>query len=211
MRQKFMKAIAVAVILMWAASSFAGEQCCPPEPAKPKCCQEIKSTGPLTDKSIYQVESTWTTDFGKPLKLSQLRGTPQVFVMFFASCEYACPIMVHDLKRLEAALPENIREKVGITLITFDHERDTVEALHAFRQRMNLPTDRWTLLRAGPDDALEIAALLGVKFKPEARGQFAHSNLMTILNSEGEIVHQIAGLQQKLDPAVQVLKSLAAE
>jgi protein SCO1/2 len=129
--------------------------------------------------------------------------------MFFASCEYACPIIVHDLKRLQESLPAPVREKVGITLITFDCERDTVEALRAFRQRMELPEDCWTLLRAGSDDVLEIAALLGVKFKQEARGQFAHSNLMTILNAEGEIVHQIAGLHQDVTPAAKILAALA--
>lgn len=179
--------------------------------AKPKCCQEVKSTGPLTDKSIYQVESTWTSDFGKQIKLTQFRGEPQVVVMFFASCQYACPIIVSDLKRLEKALPEDVRKKVGITMITFDHERDTVEALKEFRERMHLPADRWTLLRAGPDDVLEIAALLGVKFKREATGQFAHSNLLTILNSEGEIVNQVAGLQQDMAPAAKILTELAAK
>ena len=205
-----MKTFASILMTLLAVSAFADEKCCPPVVAKPKCCQEVKSTGPLTDKSIYQVESTWTSDFGKQVKLAHLRGEPQVLVMFFASCQYACPIIVSDLKRLEKALPEEVRKKVGITMITFDHERDTVEALQAFRKRMDLPADRWTLLRAGPDDVLEIAALLGVKFKREATGQFAHSNLMTLLNSEGEIVHQVAGLQQDMAPAAKILTELAS-
>lgn len=176
--------------------------------AQPKCCVEITNAAPLTDRSIYQVDIRWKSDFGKSFKLEQLRGQPQIIVMFFASCEYACPILVHDLKRIEESLPPEVRDRVGITLVSFDTERDTVEALHAFRQRLGLPAERWTLLRGDSDDVLELAALLGVKFKKEARGQFAHSNLITILNREGEIARQIAGLQQDPAPAVALLKDL---
>ena len=33
-------------------------------------------------------------------------------------------------------------------------------------------------------------------------GQFAHSNLITILNSEGEIIHQLVGLNQDIQETV---------
>ena len=32
--------------------------------------------------------------------------------MFFANCQFACPIIVNDMKRIEAALtPEQLREQ----------------------------------------------------------------------------------------------------
>jgi protein SCO1/2 len=34
-----------------------------------------------------------------------------------------------------------------------------------------------------------------VKYKKDTRGMFEHSNLITVLNAEGEIVHQRAGLE----------------
>ena len=37
--------------------------------------------------------------------------------------------------------------------------------------------------------------LLGVKYKQDANGNFSHSNLITVLNAGGEIVHQRTGLQ----------------
>ena len=54
----------------------------------------------------------------------------------------------------------------------------------------------------------ELAALLGVKYKQEAGGMFAHSNLITVLNQEGEIVHQRAGLKGGLDETVAALTAL---
>ena len=59
------------------------------------------------------------------------------------------------------------------------------------------------------DAVQELAMLLGVKFKQDARGQFSHSNLFTILNSGGEIVHQHVGLKGEISAAAKVL-ALAA-
>src|SRR5205823_13101013 len=87
----------------------------------------------LPGKSIYQIDSTWTTDAGEPFKLTTLRGRPQIVAMFFTSCQNACPITVSDMKRIEAALPERLRASVGFTLVSFDPERDTTAALHAYR------------------------------------------------------------------------------
>jgi len=169
------------------------------------CCttnaEPIAATA-FTDKSLYQLDSTWTTDTGRSLKLSALRGRVQVVVMFFASCQYACPIIVHDMKRIEAALPESVRAQAGFTLVTIDPERDLPQALYAYRSTHKLPANRWTFLRGTSDDTLELAALLGVKYKKEATGQFAHSNLITVLNSEGEIVHQQVGLNQDIGETV---------
>ena len=58
------------------------------------CCaaMEMPDTVPAyTDKSLYQVESTWTTDAGKPIKLGDLAGKPQVVLMFFSRCTYGLP------------------------------------------------------------------------------------------------------------------------
>jgi len=173
--------------------------------ATPPCCSTNKlGAGKVTDKSLYQAETEWTSDFGKKMKLDRLRGKPQVIAMFFTSCEYACPVLVHDVRRIEAALPENLRTNVGFVLVTFDTERDTVEALHAYREKLSLDPDRWVLLRGGNDDVFELSALLGVKFKKDQRGQFAHSNIITVLNPEGEIIHQQIGLNQ--NPAASIEK-----
>ena len=55
----------------------------------------------------------------------------------------------------------------------------------------------------------ELAALLGVKYKQEADGAFSHSNLITILNPQGEIVHQRTGLQSGLDEAAAAVAAAA--
>jgi len=172
------------------------------------CCAKAESAATFSDKSLYQTESKWTTDANKQIKLADLKGRPQVVVMFFVSCQYACPILVHDLSRIEAALKPELRGKVGFTLVSFDTRRDTPEALARFRETRNLPVANWTLLQGESDDVLELAALLGVKYKEEATGQFAHSNIITVLNTDGEIVHQLVGLGQDISASVCELEKL---
>ena len=177
----------------------------------PPCCRVLKPGATIPDRSLYQLDSTWTSDVGREIKLGVLQGQPQVVAMVFTTCEFACPIIVNDMKRIADALPASLRGKVNFTLISFDHERDTPEKLHAFRQRMILPVANWTLLRGGADDVRELAALLGVNYRKDARGQYAHSNIITLLNSAGEVDFQQAGLNIDSSQMVEKISALAGK
>ena len=201
-------AFVIVPLLVGGSLSVFADGCCEAK-AVPACCAKAEPATTFSDKSLYQTESKWTTDANKQIKLGDLKGRPQVVVMFFASCQYACPALVHDLTRIEAALKPELRSKVGFTLATFDTKRDTPEALARFRESRNLATN-WTLLHGSDDDVLEFAALLGVKYKQEPSGQFAHSNIITLLNENGEIVSQLAGLGQNINEMVKSIEALVA-
>lgn len=173
------------------------------------CCIEMKAGAPLTSHSLYQLDAKWTADSGAPAQLASLRGRPVVLAMFFASCEYACPLIVDDMKRLGASLPADVREKTQFVLVSFDTARDTSAALAAYRERMKLD-GAWTLLHGDTAEVQELAMLLGVKFKQDARGQFSHSNVITILNPEGEIAHQRAGLMGDVSEGAKAVGLAAA-
>jgi protein SCO1/2 len=130
--------------------------------------------------------------------------------MFFTQCQSACPLLVQEMQQIESALPEHVRSRVGFTLVSFDTERDTPKVLADYRKNHSLDPRRWTLLRGKTDDVLELAALLGVKFKKDARGQFAHSNVITLLSADGEIVKQGIGLGQGGKELVKVIEQMSA-
>lgn len=158
----------------------------------------------LSNRSLYQLDAKWTDDSARPMQLASLRGRPVVMAMFFASCEYACPIIVSEMKHLRDTLPAAVREQTQFVLVTFDSVRDTPAALKAYRERMALD-GAWTLLHGEPADVQELAMLLGVKYQQDARGQFSHSNLITVLNPAGEIAHQRAGLQGDVSEAAKAV------
>jgi protein SCO1/2 len=185
-------------VLLLAASAFAAD---PAKPAAkdgpPPCCRPALNLGKPTDQSLYLLDSTWTSDVGRQIKLGALRGRPQIVALFFTRCEYACPILVGELKAIEEKLPPAVLGKVDFLLVSIDSKRDTPAELAAFREKRQLAGERWTLLRGGADDVRELAALLGVNYAEDSRGQFAHTNLITLLNAEGEIAFQQAGLKQE--------------
>jgi protein SCO1/2 len=187
--------------------------CCPTEPVKiDACCPEIKNPKSeienFSPASLYQLDATFTDDHGQPFTLGQLRGRPVVLTMFFASCGYACPLLLTDMQAIRAKLPAEIRDRAAFVLVSFDTVRDTPAALAQYRQQRQLD-GQWTLLHGDDGAVRELAALLGVKFKQEADGMFAHSNLITILNPTGEVVHQRTGLKGGLDETAQAVAAVS--
>ena len=160
---------------------------------KKNLCCEAATSGSFSRSSIYQADATFTTDTNRLFTLGELRGRPVVLVMFFASCGYACPLIVTDMQTIRASLPVAIRTRALFVLVSFDTARDQPAALAEYRMQRSLDT-QWILLHGSDDSVRELAALLGVKYKRAADGAFSHSNLITLLNSEGEIVHQRSGL-----------------
>ena len=170
---------------------------CAGEPAPPA----FDFDAPLSDASIYQHDAVWETDAETTTTLADLRGTPVALAMVYADCGTACPMIVHDMKQIGKAAGE---VPLRYVLVTLDPERDTPEHLRNFRGMHQLGDD-WTMLR-GSDDAIQtLAALLGVRYRPDVDGSIAHSNIITLLNAGGEIVAQQEGLETDPAPAVAAL------
>ena len=156
-------------------------------------------------KSIYNIDSSWTDQSGAELKLSSLAGKPVVVAMIYTSCEFACPLVVDMLKRVEKSVPDSMRDRVSFLLVTFDTERDTPERLTTYSTKRSLNLKHWKLVRGTADDTLELGVLLGVNYRKNEDGGFSHSNTITLLNSRGEIAAQSNALQGDIDKVTQAL------
>jgi protein SCO1/2 len=162
-------------------------------------------------RSIYQLESVWTPATEQPLRLGRLQGKVQVLAMVYTTCESACPIIVSLMQLIEVALPPELRPDVGFVLVTFDPTRDTPAVLSAYSARMGLDPRSWLLLTGSSDDVLELATLLGIKYKRDQSGGFVHSNVITVLNKAGEIVHRHEGLQQDMASTLEAIRRAAQD
>jgi protein SCO1/2 len=211
-------AVAGASVALWGPRLFRSDapdpgECCgvasvaaaQPAAAPAPAAAPVDPSVPLPPKSLYHLDSSWTDDTGKARQLVSLRGEPVVIAMIFTNCEYACPMIVTDLMRIRAALPEKDRARTRFVLVSFDDVRDTPPVLRAYRAKMTLEDPAWTLLHGEAPDVQELALLLGVKFKQDARGQFAHSNLISVLNPAGEVAFQREGLRGDTDEVVRAV------
>ncbi len=156
--------------------------------------------------SLYQLDSPWTTQDGAAFRLDALRGHPAVLLMFYGTCQHACPILINDLKRVDAALDPEVRARTRMVLITIDPERDTPAALLELARSHEIDTSRWTFLHGEDGQIRELAAALGVRYRQTSDGEFKHSNVLTVLDPAGAVSHQTEGLGQPVDGVVKALQ-----
>ncbi|MGE0494359.1 MAG: SCO family protein [Vulcanimicrobiota bacterium] len=154
--------------------------------------------GPPSQDSIYNLDASWQDQNGHQRRLVEDRGQVVVLAMIYSSCKGACPRIVADMQAIEQTVASAHPGKVAFRLVSFDPQVDSPERLRQYAQEAKLGSD-WALLCGPEDQVLELAALLGVKYRRTGPSDFAHSNLITVLDHQGEIVYQQEGLG--VDPA----------
>jgi protein SCO1/2 len=172
--------------------------------------EDLDSARPaaLSGESIYNLDSTWINQDGEAVKLSSLRGAPTVIAMVYTSCQSACPLTMADLARIEKALPESRRKQARFAVFSFDSARDTPSTLKRFAEAHGLDLGHWALFHGNPGAVRKLAAVLGIRYQKDQRGDFNHSNVITLVNSGGTIQYQQVGLRQNPKEIVAALQRL---
>lgn len=163
---------------------------------------------PLPETSIFHLEHPFEDTRGASRRLSELRGRPSVWVMFYASCTTACPILFADGQRLEELLSPEVRAQVRFVYVTVDPARDTPQALGEYAERLGLDQARWWLLRGSEPHTRALAAVLGVQYRADGKGDFSHTSRLALVDGEGRVVGTVDGLKQPLEEAASTLTAL---
>jgi protein SCO1/2 len=181
------------------------------------CCQKPGTEKSMvSDKkvnnsnSIYQLTGEWTNQFNEKMTLKQLDGKVQLVAMIFTHCGYACPKMVGNMKAIEKQLPDQLKDKVGFVLITFDTERDTPKQLKKYAIQKQLD-DNWVLLHGKSNQVRVLSMLLQIQYNQLPNGDFSHSNILTILDEQGAIAKQIEGLDTDTESALETIGQLVSK
>ena len=160
------------------------------------------------EASVYDLSSDWTNQRDERLKLATFRGRSVVLAMIYTSCRAACPLIIEDMKAIDAKLDARTRESAQFVLVSFDPKRDTPEVLRRLAADRSLDLARWTLLTGDDDGVRELAAVLGMKYRV-AGGEFVHSSIITILDDTGAIRFQQSGVRRDAAESVAALSNLA--
>ena len=138
--------------------------------------------------SIYQISDKFTDHHSHEFKLSERAGKVQLVAMFYSSCQYACPLIIDSALGVEHALKPQARSKLAVLFISLDPARDTPAVLAVLADKRKLDRLRWTLARTAPLSVAKIAALLGVRYRELANGEFNHSSQLILLDTQGRIL-----------------------
>ena len=164
--------------------------------------EKLTEDKPISDLSIYHLPSQWTNQNNKNIVMKDLKGKVLVMVMIYTSCKAACPRLVADMRNIESRLPVDIKDKVKLILISIDPEVDTPKRLKSFAIENKMDTPQWEFLRSTEDNTREFAAVLAVNYKKIAPLDFSHSNIISVFNTQGELVFQQEGLGVNSDATV---------
>jgi protein SCO1/2 len=165
-------------------------------------CQPVLAEYP--ENSIYQLDSTWLTQDSQSISLHELAGNKILLSMTYTSCQHTCPTIVSNMQAIENHLSEAERDEVKFVLVSLMPTTDTPEVLKAYAEKRGL--DGWLLLSGNDEDVRTLAMVLDVKYVPAGEAEISHSNLITILDTQGTIEHKIQGTSVDLKSAMEYLR-----
>lgn len=165
----------------------------------------------LPEMSVYNLPATWTNQDGEEIELKDLRGDVIVMVMIYTSCKAACPRLVADMRNIHKHVPAENNKNVKYVMVSIDPEVDTPERLKKFSIDNKMDdTDQWMFLRGSESDTREFAAVLAVSYKAISPIDFSHSNIISVFDKNGVLVHQEEGLGVDSEETINVITQLTS-
>ena len=154
----------------------------------------------LPADSLYRLDVPLTDQHGRPFHLADLRGSPVLASMFYASCDMVCPLIFETIAMTLREAGPKVAARARVLMVSFDPERDTVEVLRQTAEDHHA-TDRWTLARGTDDAARQVAAVLKLQYRKLDGGAVNHSSTITLLDADGRAVER-SGKLGEVDPVL---------
>ena len=176
----------------------------------PENSKHLKEGG-ISDESIFHLTSLWNTKEDKAIQLEDLKGKTLVMVMIYTTCKAACPRLVADMRNIEAQIPKSNLEKLRFVLVSIDPTNDTPKRLKEFALENKMEEEQWVFLQGTESGVREFANVLAVKYKQISPLDFSHSNIISVFNKGGELIHQQEGLGVDNKETIHAILELTSE
>ncbi|HVZ32592.1 MAG TPA: SCO family protein [Polyangiaceae bacterium] len=151
------------------------------------------ATEPLPGQSLYNLRVPFVDQRGAALGLDAFRGHPVLITMFYASCTTVCPMLIEQVKAIDAALAPAIRAQTRVLLVSLDPDHDSVARLAELASTHGIRDERWHFVRTSESFVRETAALLGIRYRRMPDGSISHASSIALLDREGVVVARVAG------------------
>ncbi|MCK6597957.1 MAG: SCO family protein [Bdellovibrionaceae bacterium] len=152
-----------------------------------------------TDVSLYENQSDWQDQSGKTIKLNHFKNDFVVITMVYTGCAHACPMTISKIKEIESYLKQEKIENYHMVLASFDIKNDTPEHLKQYMEERKLDPKHWSFLSTKAESiARELSVILGIAYKDLGNNDFSHSNMLTLLDTKGVVIHKVDNLNADL-------------
>ena len=142
-------------------------------------------------------EFSLTNQNGQTVTLGDLTGKIWVADFIFTNCAGTCPMMTGTMRKLQDALPEEVR----LVSFTVDPARDTPQVLAEYAKSHDAASERWFFLTGGRD-ALYDLSIKGFKLAVDVSNgtdvePITHSTRLVLVDRQGQIRGYYAGTEEQ--------------
>lgn len=155
---------------------------------------KIKNGKEVSDTLWHSVANIQLQNqLGEQVSLDQESGKVFIIDFFFTHCASICPILTHNMRKLQDALKiRNEMKRVDTTFVKFisltvDPERDSVPVIKKYADKYGVNSDIWWML-TGPKKTIYDFALnelkLGLQDSVSVDSNFVHTDYVALLDKD---------------------------
>jgi protein SCO1/2 len=130
---------------------------------------------------------------GAPVSLAAMRGRVVLLTGVYASCGYACPMILGEAKRAVGALAPDERRDVTVVAVTLDPEHDDRASLARMAQAQRVEAPLFRLAWGPPQEVERVLDDIVIARTRDARtGVIDHANVFVLVDRRGRIAYRLA-------------------
>jgi protein SCO1/2 len=186
-----------------------------PAPAPPLSLNLTEGTAQLhaaprlLDLGEAVPDFTMTTQDGRELKLSDLRGKVVVLTFIYTRCPLPdfCPLMDRKFAELAGrleAFPDRA-DAVRLLSLSFDPEHDSPDVLRKHAQVQGAKPPLWSFAVASHSELAKVAAGLGLTYGP-SKDEVIHNLVTVVIDPSGKLAGRESGTEAKTWKPAELLK-----
>ncbi|MCS6933578.1 MAG: SCO family protein [Chitinophagales bacterium] len=140
---------------------------------------------------LLRQDSTWVSE-------RDLKGKVTVADFFFCSCPSICPRMKTQMLRVYNQYKND--DRLILLSFTIDPQRDTVQRLKTYAQKLGVPDSRrWWFLTGDKEAIYGLAERLMIYASPDetAPGGYVHNGKFVLTDAQGKIRGYYEGTDEK--------------
>ena len=186
--------IAVVIPLIFYGIANTYSVVMPPRYFPDSVVTRVRDGKEFTDTVWHKVANvSLQNQLGQTVSLDQLQGKVIIVDFFFTHCASICPVMTHNMRRLQDAL--NLKDEtrrtdtsfVRFLSLTVDPEHDSAQVLKKYADRYGVNSDIWWML-TGPKKTIYDFALnelkLGLQDSVSVDSNFVHTDYIALLDKD---------------------------
>jgi len=188
---------AAVLVALWVCAS-------PAWPHAAKSAERLPTVGPAPEFAL-------TTQSGKRLALSDLRGKVLAVNFIYTACKDTCPLLTAKMAMLQRKLGKDFGRRVRFVSITVEPEIDTPAVLRHYAKEFDADAAGWSFLTGSTAEIRDVVRRYGAFARRLEPGNVDHLLVTSLIDAKGMLRVQYLGDRFDLEEMHRDLNALLRE